>query len=117
MSKGQVSPEELAFRGLSNYRAPTEQEVQAGISNAMRGAVREAGHNVHSPSSPAATPAASTDNGRVVGTAGSTNGWVEPKPLGLPSGIELIDRLCDQLLPHAPGYGKPKDEKPKGEAK
>jgi hypothetical protein len=60
-------------------------------------------------------PAASTDNGRVVGTAGSTNGWIEPRPLALPSGIELVDRLCDQLLPHAPGY-KPKGE-PKSEMK
>jgi hypothetical protein len=89
--------EGVPFRGLASYRAPTDRDIQTGIDAAMRGAVRDAGHNVHSPSSPAA-PAA--DNGRVRGTAGSDNGWVQPAPLGLPSGIDLIDRLCDQLLPH-----------------
>jgi hypothetical protein len=93
--------EGVAFRGLSNYQAPTDADIQRGIDAAMRGAVRDAGHNVHSPSSPAA-PAASTDNGRVRGTMGSENGWVEPKPLAVPSGIELVDRLCAELLPHGP---------------
>jgi hypothetical protein len=96
--------EGAAFRGLANYQQPTDSQIQAGISEALRGAVRDAGHNVHSPSSVAAPP------GRVRGTGGGENGWVEPAPLGLPSGIELIDRLCDQLLPHAPGFGKSKDE-------
>ena len=97
--------EGIGYRGLTSYRAPTEQEVQAGITEALRGAVRDAGHNVHSPSSPAATPAASTDNGRVVGTAGSTNGWVEPRPLAVPSGIDLVDDLCKRLLPHGEKSG------------
>jgi hypothetical protein len=48
--------EGIGYRGLTGYRAPTEQEVQAGIDAALRGAVRDAGHNVHSPSSVAAPP-------------------------------------------------------------
>jgi hypothetical protein len=91
--------EGVPFRGLSNYRAPTEQEVQAGIDAAMRQTVRQDTRNVHDRGgSLAATPAG--DNGRVRGTAGSDNGWVQPAPLGLPSGIDLIDRLCAELLPH-----------------
>jgi hypothetical protein len=101
--------EGAAYRGLSHgYRAPTEQEVQAGIAEALRGAVRDAGHNIHQPSSPAATPAAGTE--RVRGSGGDGTGWVEPRPLGLPSGIELVDRLCDQLLPHGSEFGKSKGE-------
>ena len=90
--------EGVPFRGLSNYRAPTEQEVQAGIDAALRGAVRDAGHNVHQPASPAATPAAGTE--RVRGSGGDGTGWSEGKPLAVPSGVDLIDRLCAELLPH-----------------
>jgi hypothetical protein len=91
--------EGIGYRGLTGYRAPTEQEVQAGITEALRGAVRDAGHNIHQPSSVAAPPA-ERERERRVGTAGSDNGWVEPKPLAVPSGIDLIDRLCAELLPH-----------------
>jgi hypothetical protein len=97
--------EGVPFRGLANYQAPTERDIQAGISNAMRDVVRHDSGSVHNPSSVAATPAGTE---RARGTGGSENGWVEPKPLGLPPGVALIDQLCDVMLPHAPGYGKPK---------
>ena len=87
------------FRGLSNYRPPSESEIQAGISASMRDVVRHDSGSVHQPTSPAASTA---DSGRVRGTGGSDNGWSEPKPLGLPPGVALIDRLCDVMLPHGP---------------
>jgi hypothetical protein len=99
--------EGIGFRGLSNYQAPTDADIQRGIDAAMRQTVRHDTRNVHDRGG---SLAAAPDSDRVRGTAGAENGWVEPAPLGLPSGIELIDRLCDQLLPHAPGYGKSKDE-------
>ena len=102
--------EGIGFRGLTNYRAPSESEIQAGISASMRDVIQRDTRNVHDRGSPA-TP--TTERAR--GTMGAENGWVEPAPLGLQPGIELIDRLCDQLLPHAPGY-KPKGE-PKSETK
>jgi hypothetical protein len=97
--------EGIGFRGLTNYQQPTERDIQTGIDAAMRGAVRDAGHNVHQPASLAA---AGTE--RRVGTMGGENGWAEPKPLGLPPGVAIIDQLCDVMLPHAPGYVKPKSE-------
>ncbi len=104
--------EGVPFQGLTNYRAPSESEIQAGISASMRDVVKHDTRNVHDRGSPAATPAGSE---RARGTGGDGTGWSEGKPLGLQPGIELIDRLCDQLLPHAPGY-KPKGE-PKSETK
>ena len=97
--------EGIGFRGLTNYHQPTEREIQAGIDAAMRDAVRRDTQDVHQPAS-LATPTTE----RRVGTMGAENGWVEPKPLGLPPGVAIIDQLCDVMLPHAPGYGKPKGE-------
>ena len=94
--------EGIGFRGLTNYHQPTEREIQAGIDAAMRDVVRHDTRNVHSPSSPAA-PAA--DSGRVRGTMGSDNGWVTPKSLTVPSGVQIIDDLCNRLLPHGKSSG------------
>jgi hypothetical protein len=94
--------EGVPFRGLSNYQAPTESQIQAGISNAMRDVVRHDSGSVHNPSSVAATPAGRE---RARGTGGSENGWVEPKPLGLPPGVALIDQLCQVMLPHGSKSG------------
>jgi hypothetical protein len=97
--------EGIGYRGLTNYRAPTESEIQAGISASMRDVIRRESGSVHSPSSPGAAPAASTDTGRVRGTMGAENGWQEPKALGLPTGVDLIDRLVQTLLPHGKKCG------------
>jgi hypothetical protein len=95
--------EGVAFHGLSNYQAPTDADIQRGIDAAMRQTVRHDSGSVHNPSSVATTPAA--DSGRVRGTAGSDNGWVEPKPLAVPDGVALIDRLVQTLLPHGEKSG------------
>ena len=42
------SSEEFAFRGLTNWRAPTDKEIQRGIDATMRDVVsRDARHNPH----------------------------------------------------------------------
>jgi hypothetical protein len=97
VSNNRPTSEEIAFRGLANYQAPTDADIQRGAS--MADVVRHDTRNVHNRGSPAA------DSGRVRGTGGSENGWVEPKPLGLPPGVALIDQLCDVMLPHGPKSG------------
>ena len=38
----------------------------------------------------------------------STPGYVDPRPLGPPPGIDLIDRAVNAALPHGPEWGKGK---------
>ena len=92
MSKDRPSIEELAFRGLANFRQPTDAEIQAGINAAMRDVIRHDTRNVHDRPNPylqEKLPAKSA------GSAGE-------RPLTQPPGIEIIDRLCSVMLPHGP---------------
>jgi hypothetical protein len=41
-------------------------------------------------------------------SAGDGTGYVEPRPLSPPPGIDLIDRAVNAALPHGPEWGKEK---------
>jgi hypothetical protein len=104
--------EQLAFRGLTNMHPPTEADVQLGIMQAMAGVVSKDAH--HNPN--AIEP---VQNVRCAGSpvvvdadrVGARKGWAPERPLELPPGQDVIERLCDQLLPHGPGFRK----KPEGQ--
>ena len=42
------------------------------------------------------------------GSKSSTPGYVDPRPLSPPPGIDLIDRAVNAALPHGPEWGKNK---------
>jgi hypothetical protein len=61
------------------------------------------------PNSQGAIPSSQqVSNVRVGGS--NTPGWVDPRPLGPPPGIDLIDRGVNAALPHGPEWGKEKKE-------
>jgi len=45
---------------------------------------------------------------RETGGKSSTPGYVDPRPLSPPPGIDLIDRAVNAALPHGPEWGKGK---------
>jgi hypothetical protein len=96
MSNDRPSSEEIAFRGLTNYRQPTDRDIQAGIDASMRQVVRHDTRNVHD--RPPLTPS----EGKPMGTAGSVNGWRDAAPLAPPPGVQMIDELVQRMLPHGP---------------
>jgi hypothetical protein len=70
----------------------------------MRQTVRHDSGSVHNPSSPV-PKSEGPERERASGTMGAENGWVEPKPLAVPDGVALIDRLIQTLLPHGEKSG------------
>jgi hypothetical protein len=98
-----ISGEEIAFRGMTNYRPPTDAEVQAGIDATMRAIINKgARHNPNALAPPAAVRVEGAP--RVVdGETRQGRGWVDPGPLELPPGQDAIERLVNAALPHGPG--------------
>ena len=85
-------------RALSQQMQPTEEErrIQEGIDATMREVVRhDARHNPNALSAPVnVTPIGAQ---RV---DAADNGWAEEKPLRLPPGQDVIERLVNAELPH-----------------
>lgn len=100
--------DEIALRGLVNYRAPTDEEIQRGIDAAMREVIRrDARHNPQALRAPENVRPA----GAPVVVDGGTNGWAKEVPLRSPPGQDIIERLADVLAPHGANYkGGKKDE-------
>jgi hypothetical protein len=97
--------------GALTTRGPTPEEIQAGIDQTMREIIRKDAH--HNPN--ALEP---VQNVRVAGSPVVVDadrvgkkGWATERPLELPPGQDVIERLCDQLLPHGPAFRK----KPEGQ--
>jgi hypothetical protein len=95
------STEDLAFARLGVIGRPSlaeqleQRRIQQGIARTMRDVIgRDAKFNPNQTVPPEAA-----------GPRGS--GWVEPKPLALPPGQEVIERLCNHFLP---SNQKPKRE-------
>jgi hypothetical protein len=100
--------EQLAFRGLTNMRPPTELEVQLGIMQAMAGVVsKDAKSNPQALVPPERLVVAGSPVVVDADEVGKRTGWQKERPLELPPGQDIIQRLCDQALPHGPGFKKP----------
>lgn len=76
----------LAARARALGLEPWQLEAAEAIDNAtLRGIVADNRHDVHQPSSIAPQGEAAPARG---------TGWAEPRPLAVPPGTALIDRLC-----------------------
>ena len=60
------------------------------------------------PSSQGVIPSTQPMSNVHTGGASSTPGYVDPRPLPPPPGIDLIDRAVNAALPHGPEWGKGK---------
>jgi hypothetical protein len=97
--------------GALTTRGPTPEEIQAGIDATMRQVIMKDAH--HNPNE-----LRPVENLRVAGSpvvvdadrVAKRTGWQKERPLELPPGQDVIERLCNELLPHAPGFRK----KPEG---
>jgi hypothetical protein len=101
MSNDRPTSEEIAFRGLSNWKQPSEKEIQAGISATMADVIRhDARHNPNALSAPATVVPVGAQRVEAV------DGWAEQRPLRLPPGQDVIERLVNAELPHGPEHGR-----------
>lgn len=100
--KDRPSSEEIAFRGLANFRQPTEAEIQRGIDAAMADVIRrDARHNPNALDPPARVQVVGAPT-VVDADSPRQRGWVDPKPLEPPPGQDVIERLVNAALPHGP---------------
>jgi hypothetical protein len=98
--------------GALTTRGPTPEEIQAGIDQTMREIIRKDAH--HNPNE-----LRPVENLRVAGSpvvvdadrVGKGTGWQKERPLELPPGQDVIERLCDFYQPHPPGFKKPGEAK------
>ena len=61
----------------------------------------------HAPTSPSSMIPRSQQRAETGGKS-STPGYVDPRPLSPPPGIDLIDKAVNAALPHGPEWGKSK---------
>jgi hypothetical protein len=96
-----TSTEELGFRGLTNYRAPSAEGIQAGINAAMADVIRTANYIPNALGPPNKVTVAGAVP--VKGPVGPSNrtGWRDPGPLSVPTGQDVIERLVNAALPHS----------------
>jgi hypothetical protein len=98
--------------GALTTRGPTAEEVQRGIDATMREIIRKDAHWNPNELRP-------VENLRVAGSpvvvdadrVGKGTGWQSERPLTLPPGQDVIERLCDFYQPHGAGFRK----KPEGQ--
>lgn len=107
MANDRVTSEEIAFMNMFRSAGPTAEElaIQAGISATMADVItRDARHNPNALSPPV--------NVSLVGAqrVEAVNGWAEEKPLRLPPGQDVIERLVNAELPHGPEHGRKANE-------
>ena len=95
-----MSSEEYAFRGLLNYVAPTDEEIQRDILRNMAGVIKDARSNPNALNAPVKVAPANAQ--RVEAVDGSRNGWREQQKTTLPPGQDIIEGLVNSLLPHGP---------------
>ena len=92
----------------SNFHPDDLRAMEAAAPTAM---VKEiALRDARAPTGPSSAGASSQQRADVRETGGksSTPGYVDPRPLSPPPGIDLIDRAVNAALPHGPEWGKGK---------
>jgi hypothetical protein len=104
-----MGTEEIALSRLGTIGQPSlaeqleQRRIQEGIARTMRDVVgRDAKHNPNQTVAPERT----TPGGAAPVVTAGERGWVEPKPLALPPGQEVIEALCNAALPHGKGLKK-----------
>ena len=105
--------EEIALTRMFRSRGPTAEElaIQAGISATMRDVItRDARHNPNALSPPVNVTPVGAQRVEAV------DGWAEEKPLRLPPGQDVIERLVNAELPHGPEHGAKRMSEPAKEA-
>ena len=107
---GAVALAKLAFGAAPK---PTEEEraIQRGINKAMAEVlVKDARHNPNALSPIAkVVPQGAVSVKEPWEPPAGRGGWVEPAPLALPAGQDLIERMANAALPHGrKGEGKEK---------
>jgi hypothetical protein len=81
-----------------------------GVTAADCADINRAAHAPTGPSAQSAIPSAQPVS-NVRGGRSATPGYVDPRPLGPQSGIDLIDRAVNEALPHGPEWGKKEQSK------
>jgi hypothetical protein len=87
---------------LANFRLPTDDEIQRGIDDCMRGVIASAGYNPNAfrhPGEGSAIPAGAV---KAVGLPDPSPGWQPEVPFQPPGGATaqtIIERMCNAALP------------------
>jgi hypothetical protein len=103
-NNNRMGTEDIAMSRLGAALGPSlaeqleQRRIQASIDACMRDVIAD------HVSGRAFNPGRGSNDGPAEKPKGT--GWVEPKPLELPPGQEVIERLCDAALPHGKGMKK-----------